>query len=107
MLPCTSLQTTVDTACERGEMCVHDRAGHGLGALQLRLARATPRGWVDALVAAVDGDGWISLVLWESGDVERVWHHSEAALAVGAPVSFHGRYGVLTSGALQISVARG
>lgn len=106
MPPRTRLQSTVETACERGAMCVHDRAGHGLGALQLRLARATPGGWADALVTAVDEDGWISLELWESGGVERVWHHAEAALAVGAPVSLHTRYGVLTSGALQISVAR-
>ncbi|KQQ18998.1 hypothetical protein ASF48_16825 [Rathayibacter sp. Leaf299] len=107
MPPRTRLQTTVDTACERGAMCVHDRAGHGLGALQLRLARATPQGRVDAIVASVDDEGWIELVLWDSGATERVWHHAATALAAGAPVSFHARYGVLTAGAQQISVARG
>ncbi|WP_235021919.1 hypothetical protein [Rathayibacter sp. VKM Ac-2754] len=102
----TRLQTTVETACERGGMCVHDRAGHGLGALQLRLARATPSGWTDALVASVDEDGWIDLVAWESGATIRVWHHAEAALAAGAPVSLHERYGVLAAGDRLISVAR-
>lgn len=102
----TRLQTTVETACERGGMCVHDRAGHGLGALQLRLALATPTGWADAIVASVDDRGWIVLELWTGGTVQ-VWHHAEAALAEGAPVSLHARYGVLADGARRLSVAQG
>ena len=105
MSPRTRLQNTVETACERGAMCVHDRAGHGLGALQLRLARATPAGWVDAIVASVDEGGWIELELWSGGSA-RVWHHAEAALAEGAPVALHERYGVLADGARRLSVAQ-
>lgn len=101
----TRLQHSVSTACERGAMCVHDRSGHGLGTLQLRLALATPSGWRDALVREVAEDGWITLTLWESGETARVWHHAEAALIPGAPVALHERYAVLAAGALTLNVA--
>lgn len=101
----TRLLHSVSTACERGAMCVHDRAGHGLGALQLRLALATPSGWRDALVTAVESDGWVELQLWESGETVRVWHHAAVALDAGAPVALHERYAVLSAGALKLNVA--
>ncbi|NQX14080.1 hypothetical protein HQQ80_20835 [Microbacteriaceae bacterium VKM Ac-2855] len=102
----TRLQHSVSTACERGAMCVHDRSGHGLGALQLRLALATPSAWQDALVTEVAEDGWITLTLWVSGATARVWHHADVALEAGTPVALHGRYSVLLAGALKINVAQ-
>lgn len=102
----TRLLHSVSTACERGAMCVHDRAGHGLGALQLRLALATPSGWRDALVAGTSEDGWVTLQLWDSGETVRVWHHATVELAAGAPVALHDRYAVLAAGVLKLNVAR-
>lgn len=103
----TRLQQSVATACEHGAMCVHDRAGHQLGAVQLRLAIATPSGWADALVAEVSADGWIVLRTLD-GDLARVWHHADLrdVLPLGTPVSVHSRYDVLDAGTVRINVAR-
>ncbi|NQX25782.1 hypothetical protein HQQ81_00265 [Microbacteriaceae bacterium VKM Ac-2854] len=102
----TRLLHSVSTACERGAMCVHDRAGHGLGALQLRLALATPGGWQDALITEVSDDGWLTLQLWDSSETVRVWHHAAVELTAGTPVALHERYAVLAAGTLKLNVAR-
>lgn len=107
MLINASLQQSLATACEQGMMCIHDRSGHQLGAIQLRLATATPSGWTDALVTEIAADGWITLATLDSGDV-RVWNHADLtdSLVVGEPVALHERYSVLVAGDLRINVAR-
>lgn len=102
-----SLLQSLSTACEHGSMCVHDRPGHSLSAIQLRLALATPSGWNDAVVLDTDSDGWITLATLD-GELTRVWHHSDVSdvISPGEPVAVHGRYGVLASGSLRLNVAR-
>ena len=88
MLTTARLQQSLATACEQGEMCVHDRSGHQLSAIQWRLATATPSGWVDALVTAVESDGWITVATLD-GESTRLWNHADrtSSLRVGEPVS--------------------
>ena len=107
MLITARLQQSLATACEQGMMCVHDRAGHQLGAIQWRLATATPSGWVDGIVSAVDVDGWVTVATLD-GATERVWNHADltTTLRVGEPVSVHDRYAVLVAGELRLNVAR-
>ena len=107
MLTTARLQQSLATACEQGEMCVHDRSGHQLSAIQWRLATATPSGWVDALVTAVDGDGWIALATLD-GERLRVWNHADrtGTLTAGDPVSVHNRYDVVVAGTVRFNVAR-
>ncbi len=52
MLTTARLQQSLATACEQGEMCVHDRSGHQLSAIQWRLATATPSGSSKAALSA-------------------------------------------------------
>lgn len=107
MLTTARLQQSLATACEQGEMCVHDRSGHQLSAIQWRLATATPSGWVDALVTAVESDGWITVATL-AGERVRVWNHANRtdSLHVGEPVSVHARYDVLVAGDTRVNVAR-
>lgn len=107
MTTITRLEQSLSTACEHGAMCVHDRAGHGLSPLQLRLALATPSAWTDAVVTAVESDGWITLAAL-TGDTVLVWNHADLTetLVVGEPVALHGRYDVLVAGSRHLNVAR-
>ncbi|MFF2369983.1 hypothetical protein [Agromyces sp. NPDC058110] len=92
--------------CERAAECASDRPGHGLNAVQARLAAATPSKWIDAVVTSVRADGFVWLATLDGG-IRRVWHHEafEGALAVGDPVALHGLYGVLVAGDQRFSVA--
>ena len=87
--------------------CSSDRPGHGLHAMQLRLASATPSKWVDAIVTAVDADGFATLAPIAGDRVRRVWHHDafSGALAAGDPVAVHAVYGVLAASGRRFSVA--
>jgi hypothetical protein len=86
-------------------MCASIEAGHGMSVLRDRLSRATPSGWRDGIVAALDG-GRADIVFLD-GDADAVWNHTvlEGALIVGEPVSVHAVYGVLAAGELRFSVA--
>ncbi|WP_052460331.1 hypothetical protein [Microbacterium gorillae] len=108
MTTITRLELSLSTACEQGAMCVHDRSGHGLSAIQLRLALATPSAWRDAVVTAVTADGWITLVAIADGTNVRVWHHADVSedLAIGEPVALHARYDVLVAAGRHLNVAR-
>ncbi|MEV1129943.1 hypothetical protein [Agromyces sp. NPDC049794] len=104
--------------CERAAECRSDRPGHGLHAMQERLAVTTASKWVDAIVIDIDELGFATLVEFAAGDgnvggddaeaaVRRVWHHDgfEGALAPGEPVAIHALYGVLARGRQRFSVA--
>lgn len=93
--------------CESAAECRSDRPGHGLHVMQERLAVTTASKWVDAVVIAVDGDGFATLAEIERDTLRRVWHHDafEGALAVGEPVALHAVYGVLARGTERFSVA--
>lgn len=103
----TRLQQSLETSCEQGMMCVHDRSGHSLSTIQLRLAQATPSGWTDHVVADIAADGWVTLVDFD-GAATRVWHHADLrpALVLGTPVSLHARFDVLATGTAFHNVAR-
>ncbi|GAA1519241.1 hypothetical protein BJ978_001907 [Agromyces terreus] len=93
--------------CERAAGCTSERAGHGLNAVQERLAAVTASRWIDAIVTSVDtttGYAWIATL---DGGIRRVWQHDAfgGALAVGDPVALHGVYGVLAAGDRRFSVA--
>lgn len=109
MSPIALLQQTVSTACEQGMMCVHDRPGHNLGAIQLRLATVAASGWVDAVVRSVGDDGWLELERWTDGSSITAWHHTplEGRLVPGSIVAVHDRYAVLASGTERLNVAFG
>ena len=102
------LEQSVSTACEHGDMCVHDRAGHGLSAIQLRLALATPRDWEDAIVTEVRPDGWITLSTVDASAVRVLWNHADMSttILVGEPVALHTRYDVLSASGQHLNVAR-
>lgn len=103
----TRLEQSLATACEHGAMCVHDRDGHGLSAIRLRLALATPAAWQDAVVTAVEEDGWISLVTLDGVELG-VWHHADLRenVSIGEPVALHTRYDVLVVAGTARNVAR-
>jgi hypothetical protein len=87
-------------------MCVSERAGHSLSAIQLRVASATPSKWVDATVYSVQADGRAVLSPAFGGADVTVWNHAGLAqvLAVGDPVALHSVYNVLAVGAHRFSV---
>jgi len=93
--------------CESAAECRSDRPGHGLHAMQERLAATAASKWIDAIVSGVDDDGFATVVDFHAGDVRRVWHHDgfAGALRAGEPVSLHGVYGVLARGDQRFSVA--
>ncbi|MDR5700304.1 hypothetical protein [Agromyces aerolatus] len=92
--------------CETHEACSSDRPGHGVNAVQARLAHATPSKWIDAIVVDVDRDGFI-VVADLGGGIRRLWHHAALGdvLAVGEPVALHAVYGVLAHAEGRFSVA--
>jgi hypothetical protein len=95
------------SACERGEMCVDDRAGHAVTLMRLRLAHLDPDGWTDAVVVAAEHDGTVVLSRWSGAGTLRVWHHVDRSdiLTPGSPVSLHARYGLLAVGGDRLNVA--
>jgi hypothetical protein len=92
--------------CEAHTSCGSDRPGHGVNAIQARLASATPSKWVDALVVDVRPDGFLT-VADLAGGIRRLWHHAPLGetLAAGDPVAVHAVYGVLAHGDRRFSVA--
>jgi hypothetical protein len=92
--------------CEVASECRSERPGHGLHAMQRRLAAATPSKWRDAIVVAVDDAGFTTLATLD-GELRRVWHHDGfgGALAAGDPVALHAVYGVVAVGTAQFSIA--
>ncbi|ANJ27743.1 hypothetical protein [Agromyces aureus] len=92
--------------CEHPGACTSERAGHGLNAVQQRLATVAASKWIDAIVTSVDANGFAWLATLDGG-IRRVWQHDAFAgtLQVGDPVALHGVYGVLAAGAQQFSVA--
>jgi len=103
----THLRPAAITVCEHGAMCIDDRPGHAMSLIRLRLAAATPSGWSDAVVRTIGADGTVELELWESGDVVRVWQHTDLSglIAPGHPVALHGPYSVLAAGVHRFNVA--
>jgi len=95
--------------CSDGFECSSYAPGHALHLIQYRLAAATPREWVDAIVDHVDAErGTIVVRAVEDGAAITLWSGSGAAdaVATGAPVALHARYHVLTSGRQWFNVAR-
>ena len=92
--------------CESAIECSSDRPGHGLHAMQQRLAAATASKWVDGIVSSTDEAGFATIAGLD-GSIRRVWHHDAFAgtLQVGDPVAVHAIYGVLAIGAERFSVA--
>ncbi|WP_350347385.1 hypothetical protein ABIQ69_12165 [Agromyces sp. G08B096] len=92
--------------CEAHEACRSDRPGHGLNAVQARVARATPSRWVDAVVLEAGADGFVTVAALDGG-LRRVWHHAPLGgrLRSGEPVALHAVYGVLAVGDEHLSVA--
>lgn len=92
--------------CESHEACASDRPGHGINAVQGRLAQATASKWADGIVLGVDAHGFVT-VAELAGDIRRLWHHAPLGdtLAVGEPVAVHALYGVLAHGNDRFSVA--
>ncbi|MDT0158277.1 hypothetical protein Q9R19_11625 [Microbacterium sp. ARD32] len=93
--------------CGHGYACSSFAPGHALHLIQARLASATPRGWVDALVDSADaGTGELTLRTLD-GEIITVWNAGGAALeaAAGSPVALHRDYAVLAIGTTQYNVA--
>jgi hypothetical protein len=67
-----------------------------------RLAAATPRKWVDAVVMCESANGWIELRTLD-GRTLTVWSDGEL-LGVGEPVALHSVYDVLARGDERRSV---
>jgi len=93
--------------CETAAECRSDRPGHGLHAMQERLAATTASKWVDVIVIGVDTEGFATLAEFGVDAVRRVWHHDgfEGVLVPGEPVALHSLYGVLARGEARFSVA--
>ncbi|BDZ40492.1 hypothetical protein [Microbacterium suwonense] len=94
--------------CEHGYACSSFAPGHALHLIQARMASATPRGWVDALVAAADPASGIVTLRTLDGDAITVWNAGGAALeaVAGTPVALHRDHDVLAIGAVQYNIAR-
>jgi len=93
--------------CVTASECRSDRPGHGLHAMQERLATTTASKWIDAVVSGVDALGFATVVGFHDGEVHRIWHHDVFGdgLRAGEPVALHALYGVLARGADRFSVA--
>jgi hypothetical protein len=96
---------------EHGEACVSRAPGHGLSALQERVAGATPSKWRDGLVSHVSSGGWIGIDVLEPRDPDRnetvwVWSHTDLTASVwrGLPVAVHVLYHTLAVGRERFNV---
>ena len=99
------LNHTADCVCELGEMCADTRPGHGLHALQLSLAAATPSQWIDLVVSAATDTGWVEAYDLDGTPIA-LWNHRDLADVVspGDPVALHAAYNVLSAGARRFNV---
>lgn len=96
-----------ECTCEFDAMCPSQAPGHGLSFIQERLARATPRHWVDAVVEGVAStDGWLTVRTLD-GEALRLWNHRLPDVEDGEPVALHGAYRVLAVGSVRLNVAIG
>ena len=68
--------------CEHAAECTSDRPGHGLNAVQERLAAVTASKWIDAIVTSVDGAGFARLATLDGG-IRRVWQHDRDGIGRG------------------------
>jgi hypothetical protein len=89
-----------------GVDCAKTAPGHALRPLQFRVAAATPGKWRDAVVSSASGDGWIGIVLVESGNTVWLWNHGDLTNEVeaGTPVALHALYDTLAIGAQRVNV---
>jgi hypothetical protein len=94
--------------CAEGSECSSIAPGHALHLIQRRLAAATPRDWVDAIVAHADPATGHVIVHSLDGELLALWSGAGAAQAVtaGAPVALHARYHVLAAGPAWFNVSR-
>lgn len=92
--------------CDHGDVCSSFAPGHALHLIQARMASATPRGWVDAIVTRADAASGTVLVRTLDGDEHSLWNAGAAALEAtpGTPVAVHTAYGVLAVGRVQYNV---
>ncbi|GAB3805474.1 hypothetical protein GCM10028798_27380 [Humibacter antri] len=97
--------TTAPCAWERDGMCADNRPGHGLHAVQLRLAAATPSQWQDAVVVEIRDDRWVDAVTLDGARVA-LWNHGDLAdtVTAGEPVALHAVYNVLSAGPRRFNV---
>ena len=93
--------------CESATECRSDRPGHGLHAMQERLAATTASKWIDAIVVDVDDGGFATIVEFDGGDsaASGTTTDSRARCTAGEPVALHALYGVLARGDERFSVA--
>jgi hypothetical protein len=84
-----------------------DAPGHSIGAIQNRVAAATPSKWRDYLVHSTGQHGWVELAAIDSDHRVLVWNHAALGdlVSVGAPVSLHAVYNVLALGTERLNVA--
>ena len=92
--------------CDHGDVCSSFAPGHALHLIQARMASATPRGWVDAIVTRADAASGTVVVRTLDGDEHSLWNAGAAALeaTAGTPVAVHTAYGVLAVGRVQYNV---
>lgn len=83
--------------------CASTGAGHRVLAVQAIVAAASPSGFRDAVVTAIEPQGTMLLVDLR-GDSLRVWHHEPADVSVGEPVAVHQAAGLLAIGDRRISI---
>ena len=95
--------------CETAGECRSERPGHGLHAMQARLATVAASKWIDAIVVSIEADGFATLAEFAGTALHRVWHHDAFGgdIAAGDPVALHTVYGVLASGEQRFSIAEG
>ncbi|MFT4229895.1 MAG: hypothetical protein QM602_06375 [Microbacterium sp.] len=93
--------------CAHGDECSSYAPGHALHLIQSRLASATPREWVDAIVEHADARTGHLIVRTLDGALLALWNASGAAEAatVGTPVAVHERYHVLAAGRRWFNVS--
>ena len=93
--------------CAHGFECSSIAPGHALHLIQRRLASATPRDWVDAIVVHADAETGHVVVRTLDDELVAVWSGGGAARAVtaGAPVALHTRYHVLAAGPAWFNVS--
>ncbi|NYF16344.1 hypothetical protein HDC37_001158 [Microbacterium sp. AK009] len=90
--------------CAHGHSCTSVAPGHAMHLIQARLIAATPREWIDAIVASVS-DGVTVLHTLDGARVE-VWSASPIEGArPGAPVAVHARHHALAVGRARVNVA--
>ncbi|HEY8914317.1 hypothetical protein [Lacisediminihabitans sp.] len=97
-LPLPAQQLSVCQS-EHAMGCEKVGPGHAMHLIQQRVVSATPSKWLDAVVGAPIGDGWVRLHLLD-GSAVSVWHHEalDNLAAAGEPVGIHGVYNVVAVG---------